>query len=175
MEEGRSRFKVDIGRPLRRHNPENHTQTEAAESASAAHHEPAKTEHHKPKKLGFFYGRRWLLVVIILLVAGVAALTYGYIHTKNELNKAKNPTTAGKTEAEQIVNTINKVVLVPTGETPTLATVQDVSKLKSQTFFKNAQNGDKVLIYSRSGQAILYRPLTKQVIEYAPVNLGANQ
>ena len=111
-------------------------------------------------------------MLIVLLVAGLAALTYFYIDTKNELNAAKNPETAGKTETEQIVNQVNKFLQLPTDEAPTLATVNDISKLKNQQFFKNAQNGDKVLIYSKAGRALLYRPSSKKVIEYAPVNLG---
>ena len=126
------------------------------------------------KKPSFFYGRRWAMIVIAILVVGVGFLAYGYIHTKNQLNAAKNPAVAGKTEIAQIENQINKVVAVP-NETPTLATVSDAQKLQAQIFFKNAQNGDKVLIFPHAGTALLYRPSTKKVIEYAPVNLGSNQ
>lgn len=117
-------------------------------------------------------GKKVLGVILILVLIWLA---YGYVHTKNELNKAKNPETAGKTEIEQIENQIEKVVALPANETPTLATVSNADKLKSQIFFRDTQNGDKVLIYSKSGTAILYRPSTKKVIEFAPVNLGNNQ
>jgi hypothetical protein len=140
-----------------------------------AHHATAPAhDSPKPKKLGFFYGRKWLLVVILLLVVLFGGLTYMYIHTKNELNAAKNPTAAGKTETEKIINNISKSVELPTGETPTLATVNDVAKLKTQAFFKNAQNGDKVLVYTKAGKAILYRPSTQKVIIYSFINTGAN-
>jgi hypothetical protein len=107
------------------------------------------------------------------VVSGTYRSTYEYIHTKNQLNAAKNPETAGKTEIEQIQSHINGTVNLP-NETPTLATVSDAAKLKTQVFFKDAQNGDKVLIYPHAGTAILYRPSTKKVIEYAPVNLGSS-
>jgi hypothetical protein len=166
MEDQRRRFKVDFGR--REPAATGHQPGSVPVEVAPAHH--GATHQPKPKKLGFFTGRKWLLVLIVVFVAVIGALTYGYLHTKSELNKAKNPTAAGKTEAEQITNQINKYVDLPTTETPTLATVSDVSKLKTQTFFKNAQNGDKVLIYTRAGTAVLYRPSTKKVIEYAPVN-----
>ncbi|MBI5357887.1 hypothetical protein HZB74_03515 [Candidatus Saccharibacteria bacterium] len=67
------------------------------------------------------------------------------------------------------------MVEVPQGEEPTIATVQDVSKLQNQAFFKNAQNGDKVLIYSQAKKAILYRPSTDKIIEVGPVNIGDSQ
>ena len=169
MDEHRPRFKVDFGR--RGAPPASTVHTPAATPVSPEHQHTHPVSHHsKSRKIGFFFGRKWLLVLIVVLIAGLGALAYGYVHTKNELNKAKNPSIAGKTEAEQIVNQINKYVDLPTTETPTLATVSDVSKLKTQTFFKDAQNGDKVLIYTRAGTAILYRPSTKKVIEYAPVN-----
>lgn len=133
----------------------------------------------KPKKKTVSFSlpnvRRFKLknVLLVLAVIGLVILAYGYVHTKHQLNEAKNPSTAGKTEIQQITSQIDKTVALPSTETPTLATVNDVNKLKNQTFFKYAQNGDKVLIYSKSGQAVLYRPSTKQVIEYAPINLGS--
>jgi hypothetical protein len=55
-----------------------------------------------------------------------------------------------------------------------VATVSDASKLQSQQFFAKAQNGDKVLIFTNAKRAVLYRPSTNKVIEYAPVNIGNN-
>jgi hypothetical protein len=168
----RSRFRTNF-RGLEQHDK---SQTaSAAQTAASPQHQTHTKQSAKTKKLGFFFGRRWLLILIALLVVGLGVLTYGYVHTKNQLNAAKNPAAAGKTQTEQIVNQVSKYLELPTGETPTLATVNDVSKLKSQTFFRNAQNGDKVLIYTKSGRALLYRPSTKKIIEYAPVNLGQGQ
>ncbi len=115
--------------------------------------------------------KRWLKwVLAVIIIAAVAALAYGYINTRNELNKAKNPAVAGKTESEQLVGQISKYIKLPS-ETPTIATVTNVNQLKNQEFFKDAKNGDKVLIFQSSGRALLYRESTKQVIEYAKVNL----
>ena len=63
--------------------------------------------------------------------------------------------------------------MLPTGETPTIATVTDASKLKDQAFFTNAVTGDKVLIYTNAKKAFLYRPSTNKIINIAPVNLGS--
>jgi hypothetical protein len=50
-----------------------------------------------------------------------------------------------------------------------LATVTDASKLNSQRFFKDAQNGDEVLIYALASKAILYRPKINKIVEVASV------
>src|SRR5947208_3376318 len=103
--------------------------------------QPAPVQHHqthqpKTKKIGFLFGRKWLVILIAVLIAGLGFITYEYIHTKNQLNAAKNPETAGKTEIEQIQSHINGTVNLP-NETPTLATVSDAAKLKTQVFFKD--------------------------------------
>ncbi len=178
--DARSRFKNFGGRVRERGTParaavEARTSAEPIAHATVAHHiKHSEDAHHKSiktKKVGFLFGRRWMIVVIGLLAAGVVYLGYQYVHTRNELKAAKNPETANQTELERITSTVGKTIKLP-NETPTLASVTNISQLKNQEFFKDAQNGDKVLIYTKSGRALLYRPSTKQVIEYARVNLG---
>ncbi len=62
--------------------------------------------------------------------------------------------------------------MLPQDEQPTIATVTDLAKLQGQPFFANAQVGDKVLIYSRAGKVILYRPGENKIIELAPINIS---
>ncbi len=142
----------------------------------AEHHpRPAETPPPKKKskrKLPRIVRRWWKWAIAVLIVAVVVGLGYGYIHTKNELTKLSNPKTAGQSETQQIITQVSKSVDLPTGETPALATVSDASKLKTQAFFKNAQNGDKVLIYTKAGVALLYRPSSKKIVQFAPLNLN---
>lgn len=122
-------------------------------------------------------GRKWLKILLaLIIVAGIAWLAYGYINTKNQLEKlSSSGSSAGQTETEQLVDKVGKLVDLPTGETPTIATVNNAAKLKTQTFFANAQDGDKVIIYSKAARAILYRPSNNKIIEYrSNVNLGAS-
>jgi hypothetical protein len=83
--------------------------------------------------------------------------------------------TAPTTEeiGKQLVDDVGKVLVLPTDETPTIATVTDPTKLKSQPFFANAQTGDKVLIYQKAQKAILWRPSTSKVIEVSNVNTAS--
>lgn len=64
------------------------------------------------------------------------------------------------------------IMELPQDEQPTVATVLDKDKLKDQGFFVKAENGDKVVIYSKARKAILYRESAKKIIEVAPIELS---
>ncbi len=125
-----------------------------------------RTETHP----GISFGRRrisWgVLVLSWLLLLAVGAAGYFYYELKYAAQIEKEK------EIEDLTGTIGEFIELPTNETPTLATVTDREKLADQTFFLNAENGDKVLIYSQSGKAILYRPSTKKVIDMTTVNVN---
>lgn len=112
-------------------------------------------------------------VIIGLLVLGFAVKFYLDLReAKNELQSIQNnPNAKAKEESQKIVEEVGKLVELPLGEEPTVATVTDPAKLSDQEFFANSQAGDKVLIYQESKRAILYRPDTKKVIEIAPLNI----
>jgi hypothetical protein len=99
-------------------------------------------------------------------------LAHGYITTRNQLEQAKNSPGSGGSQTDQLVGKVGRLVDLPPGETPTIATVNDSAKLKTQAFFADAKDGDKVLIYSKAGKAVLYRPSTNRIIEYSTVNLS---
>lgn len=118
-----------------------------------------------------------IAVVLILAAAGTAGYFYNrYQNSQKEVTKLKsNPTVVAQTEAQQLMDKVGKLTDLPKGETPTIATVTDITKLKGQVFFDKAKNGDKVLIYTQAKEAILYRPSTDKIINIAPVNIGNNQ
>jgi len=64
---------------------------------------------------------------------------------------------------------------LPKDEEPTIATVLDKEKLKDQLFFAKAENGDKVIIYSKNQKAILYRPSINKIIDVAPISIAPPQ
>lgn len=112
--------------------------------------------------------------VAILLFAGL------FINSQIQINKLKkNPSQQTNTssnnsqdESKQLVEVVGKLVILPKDETPTIATVSDLTKLKGQEFFNNAKVGDKVLIYSKAQKAILFRPSDNKIIELAPLTGG---
>ncbi len=116
------------------------------------------------------------VVILLIIVAGIVGTGYFYyINQQNqeELDKLKeDPQSLFQQQTEDLLAEIGSVVDLPEGETPTIATVQDSTKLKEQPFFSEAENGDKVLIYTEAKKAYLYRPSTKKIIGIAPVTIG---
>lgn len=116
-----------------------------------------------------------IVVVALALLAG-GAYAYKYIQDQNaKIERLSDPQQAAKDEATRVKDLVAQLADVPADESPTVATVNDASKLQSQAFFKNAKNGDKVLIFTKAKKAYLYRPSTNKLIEVAPINIGDSQ
>lgn len=106
-------------------------------------------------------------IVAVILIAG----GYFYYQHTQTAKQTNNPAAAAD-EVKKLVEAVGKLIDLPTGETPTIATVTDIAKLKDQPFFQKAQNGDKVLIYGKAREAYLYDPVANKVISVAPLNVG---
>lgn len=106
-----------------------------------------------------------VFVVICLLTASTAYFYYQY-----QQALSKDPAK----ELSTILSEVDKIMVLPTSE-PTLATITEKEKLSSQSFFKNAENGDKLLLYVTEGKAILYRPSIRKIIDIAPISPDTQQ
>lgn len=150
-------------------------------AAGPVYHQPVAHPPETTRKEGKTLKRQkrlilWLAIAILLLAAIGTAGYYlkRYRDSQAQLKKlSANSQQAAQDQNQQLIARIGKLTPLPTGETPTIATVTDITKLKDQPFFANAVNGDKVLIYTQAKKAYLYRPSTNKLINIAPVNLGA--
>jgi hypothetical protein len=85
-------------------------------------------------------------------------------------DSSSSGTGSGQRQIDIAVSKIGRHILLPSGEQPTLATINDVSKYSSVEFFKNATDGDQLLVYAQARQAILYRPSIDKIIAVAPLD-----
>jgi hypothetical protein len=99
------------------------------------------------------------IILVVFLVSAIGSAGYFYYQYKQATSG-----NAAKDEAAGYVAKIGKFMVLP-DEDPTVATVADVEKLSGQPFFAKAQNGDKVLFYTKAQKAILYRPSENKIIE----------
>lgn len=110
-----------------------------------------------------------MALVVLLLLGAIGSAGYFY---KQLSDIKKNPNKVAIDETNATISAVGKLIVLPTGEQPTLATVTDPSKLKDQPFFANAQTGFKVLIYTNAKEAILYDPVANKIVAVAPINIG---
>ncbi len=115
----------------------------------------------------FYKVKKYTLIVFVLLfiISSASAIYFAL-----QLNSQKEVSVQNQEkELEEIIKKVSELIVLPTNETPTLATVSDPSKLKDQAFFANAQEGDKVLIYAKAGKAILYNPKMNKIVDVSPL------
>ena len=115
-----------------------------------------------------------LLVVIILILVGLSAFLYYQVRMNQlELSKVKDPQYLQQLQQDSVQATkdkVSKLIVLPEGD-PTVATITDAEALKKDNpeFYKDAQNGDTLLIFQK--KAILYRESTNIIVNVAPVFL----
>ncbi|TAK03369.1 hypothetical protein EPO34_04900 [Patescibacteria group bacterium] len=123
----------------------------------------AKKPKGIPKSALFVFGASLVIALVVIAV----------LWTQLREARQQAVQVPAPDETAQLVAEVGKLIRLPEDEAPTVATVSDPEKLREQAFFKNASEGDKVLIYTQSKKAILYSPALKQVIEVANVNLSS--
>ncbi|MFA7244564.1 MAG: hypothetical protein WC070_00055 [Candidatus Magasanikbacteria bacterium] len=127
---------------------------------------PVKNNIVKKKKdiKNFF-----IILFFILSIIGATG-TYYFYNKYDSLQK--NPNLVSENELNKVLKSVSKLMVLPTDEVPTMATVLDKSKLVGQSFFAEVENGDKLLAFTSSMQAIIYRPSTNKIIKVGPIYIN---
>jgi hypothetical protein len=110
--------------------------------------------------------KHWVIYAAIAIVAVVAGALV--------ITRLSGSGDAGKKEMRQVQKAVSKLVLTPTDEEPSLATVTDKSQLTDAFLKQNTENGDKVLIYPKAAKVYVYRPAIKRVVAIGPLALDAS-
>ncbi len=107
-------------------------------------------------------------IVLVALSSGITTLA---IRQNPQMIGLTKGAVQQQAEVDALIAEVGKLIDLPKDEKPTVATVSDSDKLKDQQFFKNAKTGDKVLIYTSTKRAILYRPSEHRIIDVGAVNI----
>jgi hypothetical protein len=111
-----------------------------------------------------------IIILLVLILGGSTCYFY------DQFTKLKqDPQKIARQETETLIARVSRLIVLPEGEEPTIATVSDPERLKDQPFFAKAKVGDKVLIYTNAKKAILYDPVNNKIVEVAPINIGTSQ
>ena len=110
-------------------------------------------------------GKLVLFGLLGILVATVSVVSFKmYWDSQQKLAKLQtaNPEIFTEFETDALVAKVARHMILP-NEKPLINTVSEVEKLRGEPFYAQAQNGDKVLVFSR--RAILYSPAQDRVVE----------
>ena len=109
-----------------------------------------------------------LIIINVLFILGLGFTSVYYFLKYHHLQNSSlsDDQKLAKYEAE-----ISKSYTLPTGEKPTLGTVNDADAIKktNPTFFKDLAKDDVLLIYDKAPLVVIYRPSTKKIINSAPL------
>ena len=114
-----------------------------------------------------------VVIIIIILASAYFHQTQTANLLKQQNQQLAHPGANAQAQASQLRDQVGQLIELPTNELPTVATVADVSKLQNQPFFANAKNGDKVLMFPKAKEAVLYRPTSRKIVQVAPLNPGS--
>lgn len=120
-----------------------------------------------------------LILIAVFAIAGFGFMFKKYIETKKQLEVA----TSAQKEVEELVEQQKKVkellekvgnlIVLPKDEEPTVATITDVESLKQeQSFYSDAKNGDRVIIYMQAKKAIIYDEENNILVNVGPIFLN---
>lgn len=136
------------------------------------------------KKVFLFLLSNTLARLLMVLLAAAALVLlwswFNYRHVEENLTRLH----AGLSQQEKIIKQgytdllerLGRHMFLPADETPVVATITDIKSLsQGRPFYQNAQNGDKVIIYTGSKMAIIYNPTADKIVNIGPVINEANQ
>jgi len=123
------------------------------------------------------------ILVLAGLIILVAALWWtlgsgGSLADQEENLPGEEQVAAAATAAEvaELLEEVGKLMLLPEGEEPLVATVVDPESLAlEQPFYANVQKDDRLIIYPSILKAILYRPSSGIIVNVGPVQVQDDQ
>lgn len=114
-------------------------------------------------------------VVITIACAAVAvagtAITFVLVSQNSSQVNSEQLQQVVEDETKKLEEEIGELTTLPE-ETPILMTVSDKSLLTDE-IFKDAEDGDKVLVYESAGVMVVYRESTNEIIATGKVRAGA--
>ncbi|HNZ86115.1 MAG TPA: hypothetical protein PLD95_00560 [bacterium] len=121
----------------------------------------------KKKKKSFNFKKLFKIIIIIILIVGIC---FGVVVVYKKIKSNSYKLNMGdRGRSEKIIKRVSRLIELPSDEIPQVANVLNEEKLKDYPFFENAENGDNLLIYTKSMKVILYRPSTDKIIGVAPL------
>src|SRR3989338_3056469 len=114
-----------------------------------------------------------LFFVLFFVVAGFGFTWYFVKYQKaaqqiSFLSSPEGQIELNKQEVARIISEVSRHIVLPEGQTPTIANIQDAESLiAQQPFFAGTQNGDVVLFYT--DKVFVYSPARDRLLNVGPL------
>lgn len=120
------------------------------------------------------------ITLILLLVS--AALCIFAIYSYWSISKKTDTITENLKQSAQstknskvLIDKVGRLILLPKNEPPSIATINNIALLqKDSPFYKDAHNGDVLLIYFQAKKAYIYNPTENIIVNTGPVSVEKN-
>ena len=123
-------------------------------------------------------GKLILIIVTIVIVATLIYFGWSWWNLKKQVDTLLRPEgieELQKKQTEELLEKMNKHIVLPDDEEPIIATVTDAEALKKESdFYALAKNDDVVVIYIRAKKAFLFDPFANRVLNVGPVITDEN-
>lgn len=106
-------------------------------------------------------------IALLIILSATTAFFYNQVRTLEQ-----DPNKASEAKITALVEKVGKLIALPEGELPVVATVSDTAPLAGNPFFAKAKVGDEVLLYTAAQKAFLYDPKANIIVEVASLNIG---
>lgn len=113
------------------------------------------------KRWGSATKRIAVIVTIVGISVGATILGQSLLPSK----------TQSQIDIASVKAAVSKLMILPDNEEPTLASVQDKSKLTDEFLRSKTENGDKVLVYTNNHLVIVYRPSIQKIAAVGVANV----
>src|SRR5690349_19292584 len=112
-----------------------------------------------------------LIVVLLVLVTAAALAFRNMLVPSGGSSQTQNAAPGSTDDVNALVARVGRHIVVNVNEVPTVATIEDASVLRAQSpsFYADAQNGDRLLVWS--DKAVLYSPSRDLLLAVMPVSL----
>ncbi len=115
------------------------------------------------------------VAALVIALLGMGSAVYFFRQSRTRPPEEQTDVPKGEIADDQsVLDAVRKLILLP-NEEPRIVTIANVEELKtSQLFFQDAQNGDKLIIFTDAKKAVVYRPGEHIIVNVAPIVIGSD-
>ncbi|PID33173.1 hypothetical protein CR969_02215 [Candidatus Saccharibacteria bacterium] len=109
-------------------------------------------------------------IILTAIILGLLSSTAFFAWQANYLKDQANNSQSEKVkQVNELRAKIEKLIIIPKEERVLVGTYKADTDLAKDPFFKDAKDGDKYLIFSESGKAIIYRESDNKLVNVGPI------